>query len=420
MGVPKPELPVVEALTLRPSSPAQRQKVREEIQALRAVAVLLVLVYHFWPGVSRGGYIGVDVFFVISGFLITAHLVRDIDRHGSVRPFRFWARRARRLLPASLLVLVITAVAVLIVVPRSLWQQFLVEVGASALYVQNWLLAFNSVDYLAASNVPSPVQHFWTLSVEEQFYIGLPLVMLVVLLVTRRRSSRARRIGIIIALSLVSLASLAYGAFLTTADPGPAYFATTARAWEFAAGGILALVAVAPPAGRVALRAMVSWLGLALIAYAGFVYTGATPFPGVAAIVPTVGTIMVIWAGMSRVWWAPTRIFGLRPVQYLGDISYSLYLWHWPLLILAGYAFTSGLNLPIKIAIVAAAVVLSALTKSFVEDPVRQNRFLVTRAPRWTFGLTAAAMAVVLFASGAGWANVQRDLDRSLQLAATL
>lgn len=360
------------------------------------------------------------MFFVISGFLITAHLVRDIELHDSVRLFRFWARRARRLLPASLLVLLVTAVTVLFVVPRNLWQQFLVEIWASGLYVQNWLLAFNSVDYLAASNVPSPVQHFWTLSVEEQFYVGLPLVLLVVLLATRQRSSRVRRVGMVVALSLVSVASLVYGVILTATDPGPAYFATSTRAWEFAAGSVLALIAAGPPIGHVIFRAGTSWLGLALIGFAGFSYTGATPFPGAAATVPVVGTLMVIWAGMPGVWWAPTWFFRLRPVQFIGDISYSLYLWHWPLLIFSGYAFASNLNLPIKVALLATTVALSALTKRFVEDPVRQNRFLVARAPRWTFGAVAAAMSLVLLVSGAGWANVQRDLDRSVSAAAAI
>ncbi|MCW2807720.1 MAG: oatA 3, partial [Marmoricola sp.] len=150
------------------------------------MAVLLVLLFHLWPDRLPGGYIGVDVFFVISGFLITSHLLREVDRTGSVSLAGFWARRLRRLLPAAYVVLLTTAVAVLAWVPRLLWEQFFGEILAAALYVENWTLAVNSVDYLAADNSPSPAQHYWTLSAEEQFYLAWPLLVLLALWLATR------------------------------------------------------------------------------------------------------------------------------------------------------------------------------------------------------------------------------------------
>lgn len=159
---------------------------RPEIQALRAVAVALVVVFHVWPSLLPGGYVGVDVFFVISGYLITAHLLREVEASGRIRLAEFWARRVRRLLPAAFLVLVVAFVATVFVMPWDRWMQGLREVMASAFYVENWVLAADSVDYLAAENVPTLVQHFWSLSVEEQFYILWPLVILAALWIARR------------------------------------------------------------------------------------------------------------------------------------------------------------------------------------------------------------------------------------------
>lgn len=393
---------------------------RPEIQALRAVAVSIVVIYHFWPGIIRGGYVGVDVFFVVSGFLITAHLVRELENTGQIRVVQFWARRARRLLPASLVVLAFTAVAVLVVVPRNLWQQFFSEIGASSLYVQNWLLATNSVDYLAADNVPSPAQHFWSLSVEEQFYLVWPVLLGLAVIIARRQPAWSQRSVILVAVGALSIASLAYGIVATASQPSLAYFVTPTRAWEFGAGALLAVVAVSPVAGRFALRTWVSWLGFGIIAISALTYTGATPFPGAAALLPVAGTLMVIWAGAPDASWSPTRLMSLRPVQFLGDISYSVYLWHWALLVLAQYAFRPDLGLTLKLGIVATTVGLAILTKRYVEDPIRSQRFLVARRPKWTFAAVAGGMAVVLAISAGAWSDVQRQNDTALEAAAQL
>src|SRR5436190_11198921 len=173
------------------------RRVRPEIQALRAAAVLLVVVSHLWPQVLPGGFVGVDVFFAISGYLITSLLLREIEQTGRLSLSAFWARRARRILPAALVTLLFCAVATIVFVPVTYWQQFIAELRASTAYVQNWHLAQTAVDYFAADDGPSPVQHFWSLSAEEQFYLVWPLLLLLAVGITRRRPVAVRRRAIV-------------------------------------------------------------------------------------------------------------------------------------------------------------------------------------------------------------------------------
>ena len=209
---------------------APRSALRAEIQALRALAVALVLVYHLWPAVLPGGFVGVDVFFAISGFLITSLLLREAERAGSVSLRAFWARRARRILPAALLTVLVCALATIALVPLTRWQQFFAEMRASTAYVQNWKLAGDAVDYLAAANAPSPVQHYWSLSIEEQFYLLWPGLIGVAVRVTRGRPVQARRGAVTAVLAAATGLSLAYSIAHTSADPAAAYFVTPTRA----------------------------------------------------------------------------------------------------------------------------------------------------------------------------------------------
>jgi peptidoglycan/LPS O-acetylase OafA/YrhL len=386
--------------------------VRVEIQGLRAVAVLLVVAYHLWPDAVPGGYVGVDVFFAISGFLITAHLFREAGRTGRVSLPRFWARRARRLLPASLTVLLFCAVTTLIAVPQIYWQSFFGDIRASAFYVQNWHLAASSVDYLASAEQPSPVQHFWSLSAEEQFYLVWPALVLLAVALVRTGSRVHRRRSVALVLGLVTVASLVFSILFTASDPTEAYFVTPTRAWEFGAGGLLALL-VAGRTPAPALRAVASWVGIAAIAVAAFAYTDATAFPGIAAGMPIAGALFVIWAGAPDVPWAPTRILALRPVQVVGDISYGVYLWHWPLLILAPYLLGHGVGTGTRIMVLVASLALAWVTKLLIEDPVRRSRPLLARRPAMTFALAAAATGIVVAVALGGTREVQRELRQA-------
>jgi peptidoglycan/LPS O-acetylase OafA/YrhL len=372
-----------------------RTTLRADIQALRAAAVGGVVLFHLWPGTLRGGYAGVDVFFVISGFLITSHLVSEIDRHDTVRLLAFWGRRLRRLMPLALTVLAASAVGVFALVPRGLWEIHLREVIASALYAENWLLAHDAVDYLAAENSPSIAQHYWSLAVEEQFYIVWPLLLLGALAVLPRHWAGHRRIGV--ALGVVFVTSLAASVIVTAVDPGPAYFVTHTRAWEFAAGGLLAVGLQRPlaPSGYVARASR--WVGWTLIAVTFVLYTGATPFPGWTALVPVLGTVLVIAAGDAPTGTAYRRITGLRPVQEVGTLSYGIYLWHWPLIVLAPFVSTRLEGVPVLL----ATVVVAWLSYRWIENPIRFHPRLNRSIPlTYLTAATAAALVVVTGLTG--------------------
>ena len=348
---------------------------RSEIQALRGIAVLLVVVYHLWPEALPGGFVGVDVFFVISGFLITGLLVRELDRTGRISLAGFWARRARRILPAALVVLAFCAVATEAVAPESQWEQFFGEIVASTAYVENWHLADAAVDYQALDDAPSPVRHFWSLSVEEQFYLVWPLLVLLALAVGRRR------LGLV--LGAVTAASFGWALHKTASDPAAAYFVTPARAWEFGLGGLLALAPALKPS-----RAL-SAAGLAAIALAAFAFDAGTAFPGVAALLPVLGAAAVIAA----------RSLSFRPLDALGDISYSVYLWHWPLIVLWPGAGA---------VLLALTLLAGYASKVVVEDPVRRAR------PRrtLTFAGAAAGTAAVLMLASSGSSALDEQVQR--------
>ncbi len=396
----------------------KKRLLRPEIQALRAIAVATVVVFHYWPDLISGGYIGVDVFFAISGFLITGHLVREVDRSGHVSLAGFWARRARRILPAALLVLLFCAVATFLIVPLNLWDQFFREIQASTLYVENWYLANQAVDYLGADNRPSPVQHYWSLSVEEQFYIVWPVLILIAMTIARKGSALVRRRSILVMLALLTGLSLAYSIWDTANDPAAAFFVTPTRVWEFGAGGLLAMLATST--ARPQLRAAVSWLGVGMILLAAFVFTPKTAFPGTAAILPIVGTLAVIWAGSPELRWSPWHWMKLRGTQWLGDVSYSVYLWHWPLLILAPFLLLRELDTPIKLGLIALTLILAALSKRFVEDPLRSGPLLAAHRPRRSFAFVLAGTGTVLLATFGALAVLNSRQNEDLAAAKTL
>nr|WP_260173815.1 acyltransferase family protein [Nocardioides albus] len=383
---------------------------------MRAFAVCAVVLFHLWPNRLPGGYIGVDVFFVISGFLITSHLLRSQEK-GRLSLTDFWAKRARRLLPAAYLVLAVTAIATLLWVPKVQWQTFFLEIGAAAIYVENWELARNSVDYLAAQHAASPVQHYWTLSGEEQFYLIWPLLVLLAAWIAARSGANARRTTAVV-LGVVTAASLVFSLWWTVVSPETAYFITPARAWEFGLGAMLAFVPVV--AGRDGLRSLLSWVSLAVLTASCFVLGPETPMPGTAAVVVCVATAALIWAGNPTVAWSPTRIGDLKPFQWLGEISYSLYLWHWPLIILTPYALgVDHLGFVERVLIGAASVLLAVATKHWVEDPVRTHRKLVHHPGR-SLAATGVAAVLLVGASGTGWGYVEKQNREDAELAAAI
>ncbi|WP_134767367.1 acyltransferase family protein [Nocardioides sp. 1609] len=367
---------------------------RLDIQALRALAVALVVVFHFWPSALSGGYVGVDVFFVISGYLITGHLLQHPP--ATARDLaEFWGRRIRRLLPAALTVLLATLAATWWLAPTTMWLGTAKQAVASAVYVQNWLLADESVDYLAADNVATPVQHYWSLSIEEQFYLGWPVLVLLAALVARRSGLGVRRcVGVAV---LGVLATSLLWSFLEREDPA-GYFVTWTRTWELAAGGLVAVALPRLPSLPPAARVLGAWAGLAMVALAAVRYDAATAFPGLAALVPVLGTALVIAVSVGRGALSPLPAMALRPVQELGGISYAVYLWHWPVVVLLPFALDDEPATWQLLVALGAVLVLSYLTKVLVEDPLRGRRPLGVPLRR---SFVFAVAGAVLVAGGA-------------------
>lgn len=387
---------------------------RTDIGALRAVAVVMILVYHLWPERLTGGYAGVDVFFVISGFLITSHLLQR-PPVGVIGLLTFWSRRIRRLLPAACLVLAATLAASRLVAPSTTWQATADHIRAAALYFVNWKLAAESVDYLAREDSATPVEHFWTLSVEEQFYLLWPV--LIVLLIGLAVLARRRKLPVVATgLGIAVLVSLIYSTWLTGSDPSSAYFVTPTRLWELGMGGLLAALLADGALGRsrpgsavalpAAARAALAWAGLAAIVWTAVAYTAGTPFPSWRALLPVGGAAAVIAAAVVPAAGSPARLMALKPVQWLGEVSYSIYLWHWPLIVLVPFVSGGRLGWLDKLAIIVATLALAGMTKKFVEDPFRTGRW--GRPLYKPYLLGASLMALVVAAATLQTAEVGR------------
>ncbi|MBX3097973.1 MAG: acyltransferase [Salinibacterium sp.] len=379
-------------------------EVRADIQGLRAIAVVLVLAFHLWPDRLGGGFVGVDVFFVISGFLITAHLVRQPPRSVS-DVTRFWARRLRRLLPASLLVIAATVIAGVVFFPVTRLAPLATDALASVFYAENWRLAVSSIDYLAARAPASPLQHYWSLGVEEQFYLIWPVLIGLLLLARRTR-------WLVVGVTATVILSLAVSIAWTATDPSVAYFATPARLWQLASGGLLAILLPLLPRSAAGIRAIVAWLGILLIAVSALWFTAATPFPGVAAVLPVAGALLVLGADSSDARFSPGAVLRLRPIQFVGDTSYSIYLWHFPLVVFATSLLGGHLTIAPKVAIVVATLGLAWLTRMFIEDPARRSVWL--RPVRRTFGTAGVATIIALaltFAPTLRIASVEAKAD---------
>ena len=389
-----------DAMTAMPAPPVattgvrNERRYRPELQGLRALAVALVVVYHVWFDRISGG---VDVFFLISGFLITGQLYRSAQR-GNVPLTKNWGRQTARLVPAVAVVLVATVVAGLAILPEARWVQTVREVVASAFFLENWRLAADSVDYSAQHNTASVVQHFWSLSIQVQFYVVWPLLIAgVVLVAGRARLDRT----LTRVLAALFVASLAYSVVLTALDQPLAYFHSLTRVWEFALGGLLALWIdkIDLPAR---LRVFLGWLGVIGLVACGAVLQVGSVFPGFAALWPTCAAALVLLAGATGSRRGADRLLSSTPMRYLGDISYSLYLWHWPVLlfflVLTG---ESAADLEGGSFVIVLSLLLAVITYHVVEEPMRQRH----ESRRSQYRLGVVAVAAILLATG-GWQAV--------------
>jgi peptidoglycan/LPS O-acetylase OafA/YrhL len=368
---------------------------RPDIEGLRAVAVFAVVLYHAGIPGTAGGYIGVDVFFVISGFLITGLLWREASTDNTVRLGRFYGARARRLLPAAATVAVVTAIGAAAVLPPLQARSVFVDGIASALYVGNYRFAKQGTDYLASDLPPSPFQHYWSLGVEEQFYLVWPVLIIgTAWLVGRaRRGAASQATPYAVVLGLVAAASLAAAVVWTRTSPPWAFFSLPTRAWELAAGGLVALSIHQWRRLPLLPAAIAGWGGLALILLTCTQLGPSTPYPGTAALLPVLGTALVIGGGCVTGGLGPGRVLCRPAMRAVGRVSYSWYLWHWPVLLLMPQLLGEPAGLPGRLAATLVSAGLAVITMHLVENPGRFAAAL-RRSAKASLALAGAASAV--------------------------
>ncbi|MDE2591646.1 MAG: acyltransferase [Actinomycetales bacterium] len=376
-------------------------KTRADIQWLRAIAVAMVVLFHLWPTRLQGGFAGVDVFFVISGYLITGGLLRNRPRLAD-----FWLRRIRRLLPTALVVILATLLASIFLVGAGSRSDFGADAIASATYFENWRLIWAASDYFAAAD-PSPFQHFWSLAVEEQFYLVWPLLVLGLGLWGASRGAlvRARLV-----FGAVALVSFAWSVWQSSAEPAIAYLSTFTRTWEFAIGALIA-TGLDLRSLKSGARRGASVLGFGAVAASAFFLNERMVFPGWIALWPVLATGLVIAAEAS---------FGerfervLKPVESIGDISYGLYLWHWPIIVIA-YAAGAPAGQGSKFSLLALSLSLASASKRWLEDPIRNSHWLRKKA-RWAQYAAAVAATIAVVVAGFGF---QASADGELRAQQT-
>lgn len=333
---------------------------RADIDGLRAVAVLLVLLFHAGLGFP-GGYIGVDVFFVISGFLITGLILGEQQR-GTFTLRGFWGRRIRRIIPAATVVAAASLVAgLLLMLPTDL-EELAQSVAAQQVMLSN-VFFWRHTDYFDGPAEVKPLLHTWSLAVEEQFYLGFPFLLVLCRKFLKRHTA--------LVLAALAVASLALGEWMVRRHPSAAFYLLPTRMWELLTGALL-VFAPRPSGWRRSWREAGAWLGMAAILLAGMLFHAETPVPGAAALLPCLGTALVIFANSAELT-SVGRFLAQRPVVFIGLVSYSLYLWHWPILANLRYWYGPDLAVRVSVSALLASLGLASLSWKAVEMPFRRG-----------------------------------------------
>lgn len=355
---------------------------RADIDGLRAVAIVPVVLYHSGIALFSGGYVGVDVFFVISGYLITSFILFQIN-HGTFSLVRFYLRRIRRIFPALFVMIGFCAIAGWLLLAPHDYRRLGESIFATTFFASNVLFWLSS-GYFGAPLEARPLLHTWSLGVEEQFYLAYPILLILLYRFVPRR--------LVVVTSALAIASFSLNVLTVEAHPSFAFFLMPARVWELFFGAVLAMGALDPPR-HTKIAEAAGILGVALIGFAVFGFSDETTFPGFAAIVPSIGAGAVIWAG-NRQKGVVTRLLSHPAPMFVGKISYSLYLWHFPLLAFAGYVLVGGTSVSVRIGLIALSVLLAIASWAYVEQPVRRGEWIFANATT-AFGTGAAA--IILF-----------------------
>ncbi|KIL50855.1 acyltransferase family protein [Jeotgalibacillus campisalis] len=390
--------------------PNQR-RIRVELEGLRAVAAILVAIYHIWFNRVSGG---VDVFFVVSGFLITTSLLSMYNRKGRILYFSYVVKLLKRLLPTAWIIGVITFVASLFLLPLFTRYQVLSEFIASSFYFQNWRLAIDAVDYLAQNNSASPYQHFWALSIQFQFYL-LWLILFSIAVSLRKIVKIDMKKVLIPTISIVILASLTYSIYLTSVNQPVAYYHTFTRVWEFGIGGILSLT-IHKISIKKSLAWIMGWMGLFGLLSGGILFQVSSVFPGYAALWPVLSAVFIIVAGNHAEHFSAYKVLSWKPLVKFGGISYAFYLWHWPLLIFYyAYFDVEQVSIINGLLIMTVAAVFAYLTIRLIEKPIR-----TIEIPVWKTASTILAMSILLIVSAQLYQNNLLEQDETESVSGSL
>lgn len=381
-----------------------------QIQALRALAALLVVLFH--AKLSPGGFIGVDIFYVISGYLITGLIIKEINLKNSFNYRAFYLRRAKRLLPASLGVLALTALTAWLVLPPTVRGALGKDILAASLYVSNYLFAWWQNDYQNLNATPSPVIHYWSLAVEEQFYIFWPILVFTLWRIGKRKA-------ILYGIVATSVISFIFSLFLTSTNPIWAFYSLPTRAWELGIGALLLFIPEKMLAKKTPLKTLIVWLGLFLLTISILGFSEKTPFPGYNALLPTIGAALMI-AGVSV--WPPilNDLSKLRVVQWLGEISYPFYLWHWPLLVLPSTRFGRPLTLVERIFFILITALAADLTHRYIEKPIAGRNFTSNQIFRASVIATVTCSSIALAILSTDNTSITLKNGRSFSIASVM
>jgi peptidoglycan/LPS O-acetylase OafA/YrhL len=368
---------------------------RPDIEGLRAIAVGLVVLYHAGVPFVHGGFIGVDIFFVLSGYLITGLLAKELESSGGIDLPKFYARRARRLLPALSLVVIVVCLAQVILSSPIAQMEVLKAALTTALHCSNLYFAHIELHYFSQPSAGGPLLHTWPLAAAAQIYFIWPIFLL---LLARAVKDVRIRVLVIAAISAVSFIDCVW---LTSVNQVMAFYLSPPRAWEFGIGGLLAFVPVHWLTARENLCKRLGAVGLLALVLSGVMIAGSARFPGYIAGIPVLATLATLQAGASAPNSLPVRVLNWRPLQYLGGISYSLYLWHWPVLMMVPKILHDN-SAAVRASCVAISVALAAITHAAVENPVRFNGVLVSR-PWLSLGIAALSMSIGTSAFAVWW-----------------
>lgn len=371
------------------------RKFRPEVQGLRAIAVLMVVSYHVWFGRISGG---VDIFLLISSFLLTGQFTRKLETGQALDLFKYWAHLFKRLLPMIVLTLLASLLGVYLLLPETVWTSMFGQTWASLLYYQNWFLASEAVDYYAADHsAASPLQHFWSLSIQGQIFILWPLVFAVAALVSRKAKLKLRPLLIYIFGGIFAV-SLVFSIVTTHTNQAFAYFDTRTRLWEFALGSLLALVLPHLAFGRIT-RIVMGWIGVVAMLSCGIILQVGQQFPGYMALWPTLAASLIIIAGFTDSKIGADRILSWKPLVKLGDSSYALYLFHWPLLVF--YLVFSGreqAGVKAGTVLILVSILAAVIATKLVDTPIRRSKWIEKKRRRavLTIAICVAMVAAPL------------------------